>query len=242
MKYPYAVCLVFLLLFAYFAPVPATRELNLSAHTRSSTRVVDSVTTKRLLRAHSSGKEEGTEQEEQRGISINVPSLEKISKIFTSSKTTELKGKLMADEALDSAFETLKLSNMRISSHDFVETKMVAKLLSSRNFKVWSQHAVKINKEDPYGAMLTTLTNVFGEKNVAIMILVGKLSRNSRDVAKKLEKAQFYKWYVVDKYKTADEVFTNVLNADRNTIHGYAREKAIWGDYFKYIMDTVMKY
>ncbi|KAI9984883.1 hypothetical protein PInf_006445 [Phytophthora infestans] len=97
---------------------------------------------------------------------------------------------------------------------------MVAKLLSSRNFKVWSQHAVKINKEDPYGAMLTTLTNVFGEKNVAIMILVGKLSRNSRDVAKKLEKAQFYKWYVVDKYKTADEVFTNVLNADRNTIHG----------------------
>ncbi|EEY62357.1 RXLR effector family protein, putative [Phytophthora infestans T30-4] len=131
---------------------------------------------------------------------------------------------LKADEALGSAFKTLKLSTMRIGKDD---TKMVAKFLSSRNFKIWFQHAVKINKDDPYGEMLKALTNVFGEKNVAMMILAGNLSRNSRDVAKKLEKAQFYKWYFVDKYKTADEVFTNVLKADRNRIHGYGREKEI---------------
>ncbi|KAI9984895.1 hypothetical protein PInf_006449 [Phytophthora infestans] len=138
---------------------------------------------------------------------------------------------LKADEALGSAFKTLKLGTMRIGKDGSVDPKMVAKFLSSRNFKIWSQHAVKINKDDPYGEMLKALTNVFGEKNVAMMILVGNLSRNSRDVAKKLEKAQFYKWYFVDKYKTADEVFTNVLKADRNRIHGYGREKEIWGDY-----------
>ncbi|KAI9984844.1 hypothetical protein PInf_006314 [Phytophthora infestans] len=94
---------------------------------------------------------------------------------------------------------------MRIGKDD---TKMVAKFLSSRNFKIWSQHAVKINKDE------------------AMMILAGNLSRNPRDVAKKLEKAQFYKWYFVDKYKTADEVFTNVLKADRNRIHGLLSQKS----------------
>ncbi|KAF4045934.1 hypothetical protein GN244_ATG01599 [Phytophthora infestans] len=206
-----------------------------------STRVVDYATTERLLRAHSSDKEEQKEEEE-RAISINFSSLEKIFKKVTSAKTTELQGMLKADEALGSAFKTLKLGTMRIGKDGSVDPKMVAKFLSSRNFKIWSQHAVKINKDDPYGEMLKALTNVFGEKNVAMMILVGNLSRNSRDVAKKLEKAQFYKWYFVDKYKTADEVFTNVLKADRNRIHGYGREKEIWGDYAKYVTTTVMKY
>ncbi|KAF4034139.1 hypothetical protein GN244_ATG13908 [Phytophthora infestans] len=238
MKSLHAVNLVLLLLLACFAPAPATRELNLRAAASDSTRVVDNATTERLLRAHSSGKEEQKEEEE-RAISINFPSLEKILKKVTSGKSTELQGMLKADEALGSAFKTLKLSTMRIGKDD---TKMVAKFLSSRNFKIWSQHAVKINKDDPYGEMLKALTNVFGEKNVAMMILVGNLSRNSRDVAKKLEKAQFYKWYFVDKYKTADEVFTNVLKADRNRIHGYGREKEIWGDYAKYVTTTVMKY
>ncbi|KAI9984887.1 hypothetical protein PInf_006426 [Phytophthora infestans] len=181
MKSLHAVNLVLLLLLACFAPAPATRELNLRAAASDSTRVVDNATTERLLRAHSSGKEEQKEEEE-RAISINFPSLEKILKNVTSGKSTELQGMLKADEALGSAFKTLKLSTMRIGKDD---TKMVAKFLSSRNFKIWFQHAVKINKDDPYGEMLKALTNVFGEKNVAMMILVGNLSRNSRDVAKK---------------------------------------------------------
>ncbi|KAG3136057.1 hypothetical protein PI124_g16786 [Phytophthora idaei] len=96
---------------------------------------------------------------------------------------------------------------MPIGKNDFVETKMVVKFLSSRNFKVWSEYAAKVNKKDPDGAMLQALTNVLGEKNVATMILVGKLSRSSRSAAKRLEKALFYKWYFIDKYRTADDAF-----------------------------------
>ncbi|ETN07625.1 hypothetical protein PPTG_12967 [Phytophthora nicotianae INRA-310] len=177
-----------------------------------------------------------------RGISANIPGLEKISKAFTSSKTKELQGLLKADDSLGNAFKTLKLSKMPIGKDGFIETEMVVKFLSSRNFKVWSQHAAKLNKEDSYGAMITALTNVFGDKNVAIMVLLGKHSRSSSGVSKKLETALFNKWYTVDKYRTADDMFAKVLKANRDTIHGYAREKFIWGDYSKYITNRVMNY
>ncbi|KAG3060242.1 hypothetical protein PI124_g22949 [Phytophthora idaei] len=169
---------------------------------------------------------------------VNIPGLEKISKAFTSSKTKELKALLKADDDLGNASKALKLSTMPIGKNGFIETKMVVKFLSSRNFKVWSEHAAKLNKQDPEGAMLTALTNVFGEKEVAIMILLGKHSWSSSGAAKKLETALFNKWYTIDKYRTADDAFTNVLKADRNTIHQYAREKAIWGDYSTYITNS----
>ncbi|ETP14139.1 hypothetical protein F441_10894 [Phytophthora nicotianae CJ01A1] len=198
-------------------------------------RVLENTPSRRLLRTYHSA-------EEERGTSVNIPSLEKLSKAFTSSKTKELQGLLTADDSLGNAFKTVQLSKMPIGKDGFIETEMVVKFLSSRNFKVWSQHAAKLNKEDSYGAMITALTNVFGDKNVAIMVLLGKHSRSSSGVSKKLETALFNKWYTIDKYRTADDMVAKVLGVKRSRIHGYPREKFIWGDYSKYITNRVMNY
>ncbi|KAL4114539.1 hypothetical protein PRIC2_014473 [Phytophthora ramorum] len=118
---------------------------------------------------------------------------------------------------------------------------MVVKLFSSTNFKVWSKHAARLNKQDPGGAMLTSLTNAFGEKDVAIMILLGKHTQSSRQVAKKLEAAQLNKWVTTYKY-TADQVFEKVLKVERKDIHKHSREKFIWGDYDTYLHNMIMNH
>ncbi|KAI9994477.1 hypothetical protein PInf_011109 [Phytophthora infestans] len=108
---------------------------------------------------------------------------------------------------------------MAIGKSDHIDTDLVVKLFSSLNFKIWAQHAANVNKQDPEGAMLAALTNVFGEKEVATMILVGKLRRRSKGITQKLETAQFNKWYL--KGLAADDVFRQVLKADRSRIGGY---------------------
>ncbi|KAG6943746.1 hypothetical protein JG687_00018265 [Phytophthora cactorum] len=134
--------------------------------------------------------------------------------MFTSSKTKEFQGLLKVEDNLGNDFK-------------------------NRNFKVWSQHATKINKQDPDGAMFTALTNVFGEKNVATVILLGKHLRGSSTVAKKLEKAQFNKWYAKDNHLSTAEKVLNVKSID---IHMNSREKIISEAYTKYILDRVMTY
>ncbi|KAG6952924.1 hypothetical protein JG688_00013050 [Phytophthora aleatoria] len=94
--------------------------------------------------------------------------------MFTSSKTKELQGLLKVEDNLGNYFKKLGLSTMPIGKNDYIE--------------------------DPDGAMFTALTNVFGEKNVATMILLGKHSWGSSTAAKKLEKAQFNKWYAKDNH------------------------------------------
>ncbi|KAG3204243.1 hypothetical protein PC128_g2042 [Phytophthora cactorum] len=183
-------------------PAPGSRESKL-------TLAANNAPTKRLLTTYTT--DEGVDDE--RGITVNIPGLDKLSKAFTSSKTKELQGLLKADDNLGTAFKALRLSKIPIGNPKtgFIETEKVVKLFSSRNFKVWSQHAAKMNKQDPAGEMLTALTNVFGEKNLATMILLGKHSWGSSSVAKKLEKAQFNKWYAVDKHQTADDVLEKLL-------------------------------
>ncbi|KAG3110597.1 hypothetical protein PI124_g568 [Phytophthora idaei] len=214
-------------------PAPGSRESRL-------TPAANNAPTKRLLTRYTT--DEGVDDE--RGITVNIPGLDKLSKAFTSSKTKELQGLLKADDNLGTAFKALGLSKIPIGNPQtgFIETEMVVKLFSSRNFKVWSQHAAKMNKQDPAGEMLTALTNVFGEKNLATMILLGKDSWGSRSVAKKLEKAQFNKWYAVDKHQTADGVLEKVLKMKREDIHRKSREKFIWADYMNYIRNRVMHY
>ncbi|KAI9994479.1 hypothetical protein PInf_011111 [Phytophthora infestans] len=129
---------------------------------------------------------------------------------------------------------------MPIGKNNFIETDLVAKLFSSPNFKIWAQHAAKVNKQDPEGAMLAALTSVFGEKEVATMILVGKLRWRSKGIAQKLKTAQFNKWY--SKGLAADDVFRHVLKASRGKIRGYGRFMGIWEDYSKYIIKRVVNY
>ncbi|EEY63203.1 RXLR effector family protein, putative [Phytophthora infestans T30-4] len=132
------------------------------------------------------------------------------------------------------------MSTVNIGKNNFIETDMVAKLFSSPNLKIWAQHAANVNKQDPEGAMLAALTNVFGEKEVATMILVGKLRWRSKSIAQKLETAQFNKWY--SKGFAADDVFRQVLKANRDRIHGYPRFKGIWKDYSYYLIKRVVNY
>ncbi|KAF4042863.1 hypothetical protein GN244_ATG04781 [Phytophthora infestans] len=129
---------------------------------------------------------------------------------------------------------------MPVGKNNFIQTDLVAKLFSSPNFKIWAQHAAKVNKQYPEGAILAALTDVFGEKEVATMILVGKLRWRSKSIAQKLEAAQFNKWY--SKGLTADDVFWQVLKANRGKIRGYGRFMGIWEDYSKYIIKRVVNY
>ncbi|KAG2833603.1 hypothetical protein PC129_g14463 [Phytophthora cactorum] len=215
---------------------------DISSATRASkskpTRVLQKTHTTRLLRTYNTGVEE----DEERGISMTIPGLEKVSKAFTSSKTKKLQGLLTADESLGNAFQKLGLSKMLIANPQtgLIETKMVVKFLSSRNYKVWSQHAAKLNKNDPDTAMLTALTDALGEKEVAIMILLGKHSSAS-STAKKLETAQFNKWFATGKF-TPDGALENVLKVKRSKIHRNPREKMIWGDYMKYVRNRVLNH
>ncbi|KAH7465879.1 hypothetical protein PRIC1_014660 [Phytophthora ramorum] len=231
MRFYHLVLLMVAVLFASAGPTSAYRGSKLTTPEAQAQVLQDNTPTKRLLRAYT--------DDEERGISI--PGLESVLKVFPSSKTKQLQGLLKADETLGNAFKTLGLSKMPIGKDDFIETKMVVKLFSSTNFKVWSKHAARLNKQDPEGAMLTSLTNVFGEKNVATMILLGKHTQSSRQVANKLEAAQFKKWATTYKY-TADDVFVKVLKLKRQDIHKHSREKFIWGDYDTYRHNMIMNH
>ncbi|KAG2783745.1 hypothetical protein PC129_g12202 [Phytophthora cactorum] len=133
--------------------------------------------------------------------------------MFTSSKTKEFQGLLKVEDNLGNDFKKLGLSTMPIGKNDYIK--------------------------DPDGAMFTALTNVFGEKNVATVILLGKHLRGSSTVAKKLEKAQFNKWYAKDNHLSTAEKVLNVKSID---IHMNSREKIISEAYTKYILDRVMTY
>ncbi|POM78149.1 Secreted RxLR effector peptide protein [Phytophthora palmivora] len=122
----------------------------------------------------------------------------------------------------------------------FIETKDVIKLFSSTNFKLWSKHVAKVNKENPDAAMLTALTNVFGEKEVAIMILLSKDSWKVGSVVKKLEKAQFNKWF--NARKRPDNVLENVLGVKFVNINRNPREKQIWAAYETYSTKRIKNY
>ncbi|GMF18913.1 unnamed protein product [Phytophthora lilii] len=158
---------------------------------------VRQVPTKRVLRAYTFDKDDKDTQE--RGISVMLPRLEKISNssVFKSSKTKQLEGLIKADEPIENA---LQLSKISIAKDGFIETKMVNRFFSSTNFKVWSKHVAQLYKKNPEVAMLQQFANFYGEKEVATMILVSKLSGNTCRIGKKLEAAQFTKWYTEGKW------------------------------------------
>ncbi|EEY63202.1 secreted RxLR effector peptide protein, putative [Phytophthora infestans T30-4] len=221
-----AVAFVYLLMYA-----DATRESKLKELMDDPTREFQNNLARRNLRADRS------DEDEER---VNIPGFNKIAQVFKSSKTKELQGLLKADDSLANAFKTLGLSKMPIGKDNFIETDMVAKLFSSPNFKIWARHAANVNKQDPESAMLAALTNVFGEKEVATMILVGKLRWRSKSIAQKLETAQLSKWY--SKGLAADDVFRQILSADPSRIKGYGRYKGIWENYSYYFIKRVVNY
>lgn len=114
--------------------------------------------------------------EPARSIRHGVPALVAkyamdLFKIFKPSRTASI---LKGDESLGDAFEALKLSAIPIRKYHFIEKKMVVNLLLSRDFNLWSKHAAALNKKDRYDTTFEVLTKAFGEKDVAIMILLGK--------------------------------------------------------------------
>ncbi|KAG1706916.1 hypothetical protein DVH05_027766 [Phytophthora capsici] len=117
---------------------------------------------------------------------------------------------------------------------------MVANFFTSDKFKAVSKYAAKMNQKDPDSAILSALTSAYGEKNAAVIILLGKDSLSSRTVAKKLETAQFTKWYTVDKIPNADELVKKVLDVPRRKIRMYPREMSIWDNYSKFVGKYVL--
>ncbi|KAK1931205.1 hypothetical protein P3T76_013394 [Phytophthora citrophthora] len=190
--------------------------------------------TSRYLRAFTTEVDDS----EDRGISVNLPGLEKISNAFTSTKTKELQKLIKAGESTGDSFKSLGFGKA-LSFEQGVRTKMVSKFLSGDKFKAWSKYT-KLNQKHPDEAMLTAFTSAYGEKNTAVIILLGKDALRSRAAAKRLETAQFNKWYTQDGLTNADELVKQVLKVPRNKLRGYPREMSIWDNYSKYISKVVM--
>ncbi|KAE9011931.1 hypothetical protein PR002_g14946 [Phytophthora rubi] len=222
------------MLLARAGSAAASRESHLTSGD-SARELTIGTPTKRLLRAYTTDEDDS----EERGLSAKLPGLEKISNALKSSKTKELEGLLKA-ESVAGAFKTLKLSSMPIGKNDFIESKMVVKLFTSRNFKVWSNYATELNKKDPETAMFAALKDVFGEKNVATMIVLGKDSWSSNSVAKKLETAQFKSWY--ERGQRPDDVLKKMLGVNIREIKLHPREMKIWEDYTRYDLKRKIKY
>ncbi|POM60992.1 hypothetical protein PHPALM_30066 [Phytophthora palmivora] len=219
------------LLLASSEPVSASRNSKLAAP-GSPVRILKINTpANRYLRAYTTNEGDG----EERGISVKLPNLDQLPNTFKSSKTKELQGLLKGDETIGDAFKKLKLSTMPL-----VTRKLNLSKGKITNFKLWSNHVAKVNKENPEAAMLRALTNVFGEKEVATMILLSKYSWRTSSVAKKMEKAQFNKWF--EKGLDPHTVFVDVFRVKWNKKHLHPREKFIWGDYSTYYTKRIVEY
>ncbi|KAL3672828.1 hypothetical protein V7S43_002116 [Phytophthora oleae] len=229
MKFYHIVLLVVALVVACADPASASKDSKLTPHGNNTP-------SKRLLRAYTTDVEE-----EERGISVNLAGLDKIKNALTSSKTKELQKLVKAGESADDSFMKLGLGKvLNFEKGAEVRTKMVSKFLSSDKFKAWSKYATKLNQKDADRTMIAALTSAYGEKNTAVIILLGKDSRSSRTVAKRLETAQFNKWYITDKLRNADELVTKVLKVPRSRIRGHPREMYIWDNYSKFISNIVL--
>ncbi|GMF26967.1 unnamed protein product [Phytophthora lilii] len=238
MRFYHLVLLVTAILLATGGSTAEPKGLKLTLTDNTSHQVNTVTPTKRFLRAYSPDKED--EDTEERGISVKLPGLEKISNVFKSSKTKQLEGLIKADDSIGNAFKALQLSKMPIDKNGFIETEMVNKFFSSTNFKVWSKHVARLNKKNPEAAMLQHLTNVFGEKEAAIMIMLSQLRRNTRGIGKKLEAAQFNKWFT--KRKFPPQIVEDVFKVKFNDIHKEPRVKAVFIDYSKYFTNRVETY
>ncbi|OWZ14470.1 RxLR effector protein [Phytophthora megakarya] len=205
---------------------------------------------KRLLRTDRTSDE----AEEERGMPSSLQNvLKKLSNVFTfeSRKTKELRGLLKADESIDDAFKTLKLNNMDLTKNGMLSQKKVVNLFKSRNFMVWSAHVAKVsklNKQKPEIAMLEALTNAFGEKQAAIMILLstdawkrGTINAiRASFVVKKLEKAQFNKWF--DSKLEPKYVLERVLKINYGDIYLNPREMLIWANYNRWYTTRIFNF
>ncbi|KAK1940114.1 hypothetical protein P3T76_008437 [Phytophthora citrophthora] len=180
-----------------------------------------------------------TPEDEGRVFPVNIPGLGKISNAMKTSKTKELQKLVNAGQSADDSFKGLGLGQV-LDFGKTVNWKMVGKFFSNRKFKAWAKYTAQLNQKDPDGAMLATLTSAYGEKNAAIIILLGKDARSS--VASRLETAQFYKWRNVDNLENADMALVKALEVPRRKIHAYPLEKSIWENYSKYIINQVMNY
>ncbi|KAG1709292.1 hypothetical protein DVH05_019935 [Phytophthora capsici] len=224
MKLCHIVALTVALLVACVDPASASKDSKLATQG-------DNIPTKRLLR---------TTEDEERGISVSL-GLEKISNAFTSGKTKEFKNLVKAGQSADDSFANLGLGHvLNFEKGGEVRTKMVAKFFTSDKFKAWSKYTHKMNQKDADSAMLAGLTRAYGEKNAAVIILLGKDSLSSHTVAKKLETAQFTKWYTVDKIPNADELVKKVLDVPRSKLRKYPREMSIWDNYSKFVGKYVL--
>ncbi|KAG1706909.1 hypothetical protein DVH05_027759 [Phytophthora capsici] len=186
----------------------------------------NNIPTNRFLRAY-------TTEDEERAFPVNL-GFEKIANALTSGKTKEFKNLVKAGQSVDDSFANLGLGQVLNFG------KEVANFFTSDKFKAVSKYAAKMNQKDPESAILSALTRAYGEKNAAVIILLGKDSLSSRTVAKKLETAQFTKWYTVDKIPNADELVKKVLDVPRRKIRMYPREMSIWDNYSKFVGKYVL--
>ncbi|KAG6623613.1 putative secreted RxLR effector protein [Phytophthora cinnamomi] len=233
MGFYHVVLLLVTVLLANTDPATAFRHSQLTTPDTPSRELENDTPNKRLLRAYTTDEDDG----EERGFSAKIPGLEKIANALKSSKTKELEALLKADESMIDTFKKLKLNTVSVGTDGFVESKKVVELFSSQNFKIWSKYATQTKPEDPQGAMVATLTTLFGDKNLATMILLGKDSRSSRSIAKQLETAQFNSWY--KQGKRPDGVLENMFGVTLSKIHGSSRAKYVWINYSNYVTNRV---
>ncbi|KAG6623562.1 putative secreted RxLR effector protein [Phytophthora cinnamomi] len=198
-----------------------------SAEVTSDSKVVKSnVAGVRNLRKRSSASENENEERAYINTAWIAESLVNWAK---SSKWTDeqLENLLQKGASADEVFKLFQLDNG------------MSKLLTNGNLKSWETYVGMLNKQNPDKevSVIKTITNIYGDEEVAKVLFTAKSSLWTKDVATDLQKA-LYKQWILEK-KTPNNVW-DLLKLDRKTTYENPYDK-IWWEYVDELAKAVSK-
>ncbi|OWZ03389.1 Avirulence (Avh) protein [Phytophthora megakarya] len=109
--------------------------------------------------------------------------LQKLKRFFQSKENAELQSWLKTGMSTDNTFKILQLDEAG------------DKLLSNPNLKRWAVFVAKKTGKSPEQTMITKLRTQYDDANLAVMLQAGKKKWGTKNMATKLQNAQFKQWY-----------------------------------------------
>ncbi|OWY95415.1 Avirulence (Avh) protein [Phytophthora megakarya] len=147
--------------------------------------------------------------------------LKKIKRFFQSRENVELQSWLKARLSTDDVFKILQLDEAG------------DKLLSNPNLKRWAAFVEKKIGNPPELMMVMKLRTHYDDATLARMFEFGTKTKGTRKMAKKLQDAQFVRWFLDGKWpnEIIDDVFKVPLGASWTKTDDV---QPIWAKYSKY--------
>ncbi|OWZ08064.1 Avirulence (Avh) protein [Phytophthora megakarya] len=152
--------------------------------------------------------------------------LQKLKRFFQSKENAELQSWLKTGMSTDNTFKILQLDEAG------------DKLLSNRNLKRWAVFVAKKTGKSPEQTMITKLRTQYDDANLAVILQTGKKKRSTRNMATKLQNAQFKQWYEEGKWPA--DVIEDVFKLGPGH---WTRTPArpVWAAYKKFLQKNNLK-